>query len=223
MNRERLTEHIERHGIRRALLVYAFALLRQLGDFDILRVVTFDAAPVLAVPNVGPYETREIAHQEFRAAVHDLAWLDAEAHERTWAFERGDRCYANLLEGRLVGYTFFATRPTLHRPGLLIAFPEGLTYAYASYTHPEHRGMKLAAARSITRRVRDQAEGIQRRVVWAISLDNSSSLAASGPHRPKPLGYLGYLKLGSRYLCVASPACKKAGIYLVPMAVAPSA
>lgn len=210
MNRERLAFYLNHYGLFRTLRVYAHRALQRLVDFDIMRVETASGVATDS-PVVEPYVTRQVSADEYRSG---LQLLGAE-HDRSNAFVRRDRCFANLLDSQLVGYQFYAGRSTVVRSGLEFAFPDTLTYAYASFTHPDHRGKRLARARANARRCADQAAGIQRNVVWYISVDNLPSLAVSRRLNADHLGYVAYLRIRKRYYCYASPACVRAGVSLI--------
>lgn len=214
MNREKLALHVERHGILRTGFVYAIDAIRRLLDADLMLVETASEEPT-GLPDVEPYVTRQVTADEYRRAAQ---WL-GEGHERLWAFDRGDRCFANLLDSRLVGYQFYARSFTIVRPGLSFRFPDVLTYAYASFTHPDHRGRRLAESRTNARRHADRAQGIERQVVWFVSVDNLASRAVSRRFRKKLIGYIGYVKIGDQLFCYESSGCKRAGISLVPTTV----
>ena len=210
MNREELTLHVKRHGLIPTAFVFTLRALRRMIDLDVMVVETTSAGPT-GSPAVEPYVTRQITAGEYRQG----AQLLSEEHERPWAFDRGDRCFANLLDSRLVGYQFYAQQFTIIRAGLTFGFPDSLTYAYASFTHQDHRGRRLAQSRTNARRHADRAQGIERDVVWYVSVDNLASRAANRRIQPRQLGYIGYVRIGRRFLCYASTGCKRAGVSLV--------
>ncbi len=210
MNRDKLTLHVKHHGLLRTALVYTLTAFRRLIDLDLMLVETASGGPT-GSPVVEPYVTRQITADEYRRGVQ---WL-GDDHERPWAFDRGDRCFANLLDSRVVGYTFDAKKSTVIRPGLAFEFPDTLTYAYASFTHPHHRGRRLAKSRTNARRHADRAQGIEREVVWYVSVDNLASRAADRRIRTRQIGYIGYVRIGGRFFCYASPGCNRAGVSLI--------
>ncbi|MEQ8204865.1 MAG: hypothetical protein RIA65_01725 [Woeseia sp.] len=210
MNRKKLALYLSHYGYIRTLRVYSHRALQRIIDFDIMRVET-TSGEATGSSVVEPYVTRQVTADEYR---NGLQLLGAE-HDRSNAFDRGDRCFANLFESQLVGYQFYAARSTTVRGGLEFEFPDSMTYAYASFTHEDHRGKKLARSRANARRYADQAEGVQRKVIWYISVDNLPSLAVSRRLDAEHLGYVGYVKIGRRFFCYASPACKRAGVSLL--------
>ncbi len=207
-----LVARARRHGLGQSFLVLACAALRRVADFEILRVETLTGVAPEPDPPAG-YSAREVGADEYARKAKDLPGTD---HERLWAFDRGDRCFANFSGDTLVGYTFYSALPTRVRPGLHFKFPEGLLYLYASYTHPDHRGKRLAAARSRARRIADVHPGRDpRSVVWYIAIDNSESRASSRLWHPELMGYLGYVRLGGRYYRFATAGCRRSGVELV--------
>lgn len=210
MNREELTLHVKHRGLLRTGFVYMLRALRRLINFDVMVVETAAGGPT-GSPLVEPYVTRQITADEYRQGIRLLG----EEHERPWAFDREDRCFANLLDSRLVGYQFYANQSTTIRAGLEFGFPDSLTYVYASFTHSDHRGQRLAQSRADARRHADQAQGIEREVVWYVSVDNLAARAANRRIRPRKIGYIGYVRIRGRFFCYASPGCKRAGVSLV--------
>jgi hypothetical protein len=210
MNREELALFVRNHGIARTSLRYLFKTFRRLIVCDLMRVETSSGSAIGPIVDTA-YVTRQVTAEEYREGVR---WL-GEGHERQWAFDRGDRCFANLLDSRVVGYQFYAQNSTRIRPGLAFEFPLRFTYSYASFTHADHRGKRLAKFRANARRNADEAAGIRREVVWYVSVDNYNSRSVSRHFQSTLLGYAAFVKIGKKYLCYMSRGCKKAGISLV--------
>lgn len=210
MSRQELVLHTKRYGFVRTAFVYATRAAQRVIDFDLMLVETVVGTATDSI-NVEPYVTRQITKDEYRLGVE---WL-GEGHDRPGAFDHEGRCYGNFLDSHLVGYQFYATRLTMIRPGLAFAFPDTLTYAYSSYTHPDHRGKRLAKSRANVRRQTDRAEGVEREVMWYVSADNLASRAANRRIRSALIGYVGYVKIGKTFRCYASPGCKRARLSLV--------
>ncbi len=211
MNREKLALYLHHHGLSRTFLAYTLRALQRLVDLDVMRVeTTSDMAT--GSPDVEPYVSRQITADEYRKGLRLLG----EGHDRSKAFDRKDRCFANLLDSQLVGYQFYAGRSTKVRTGLAFEFPDNMTYAYASFTHPDHRGQGLAKSRANARRRADQSKGIQRKVIWYISVDNLPSRAVSRRLQCELVGYVGFVRVKEQYFCFASPECKRFGVALVP-------
>ena len=210
MNREKLALYLKHYGLSQTLLAYTLKALKRLIDFDVMRVEATSGGATDS-PVVEPYVTRQVSAGEYRKG----SALLGDGHDHSNAFERDDRCFANLLDSQLVGYQFYAGRSTIVRKGLLFEFPDTLAYAYASFTHPDHRGLRLAKARANARRHADQARGIQRNVVWYISVDNLPSRAVSQRLQCELAGYVGFVRIRERYFCYASPGCKRAAVSLI--------
>jgi hypothetical protein len=205
-----LGAHVRRHGVGQTLLTLGLRRVRRVVDCDLMLVQTAHGAP-RPLAALEEYVTREVGAAEFCAKSKALP---EDGHQRPWAFERGDRCFANFYHDDIVGYTFYGRHPTRVRPGLVFRFPEGMLYTYASYTHPDHRGRALAGARANARRLADGAAALHTRVVWYISIDNSDSLASAKSWGPGLLGYVGYVRARGRFHCFASPSCRRLGIEL---------
>jgi len=211
MTRETFALHVKRSGILRTAFAYTVRMFRRIVDFDLMLVESAVGAATDSTV-VEPYVTRQISEDEFR---QEIQWL-GEGHDRPGAFDHDGRCFGNFLDSRLVGYQFYANRITMIRPGLAFGIPDALTYAYGSFTHPDHRGRRLAKSRANARRLSDRAQGIEREVVWYVSVGNLSSRAANRRIQLNLIGYVGYIKIGGRFYCYASPGCKRTGLTLIP-------
>ena len=175
-----------------------------------MRVYVAEGSPT-QIPEVPDYVTRCVTEAEYEAGIKAFEGH----HQRKWAFDRGDRCFANFHGDQMVGYTFYSLYSTVVRAGLEFRFPDTLIYVYAGFTEPTHRGRRLALARSNTRKRLDQEAGIERGVIWYVAVDNYAPRAAGRLAGGVLAGYLGYAKFGHRFLCFASPGCKRAGVSLV--------
>ena len=57
----------------------------------------------------------------------------------------GDYCVGNLKDGVLVDWDFWTQHSRRVCDGLYFRFPSSLLYTFTPFTHPEHRGTRLAA------------------------------------------------------------------------------
>lgn len=210
MDREQLIQHTERHGFYRTALVYLFKGLRRLVNFDVMRVYVADGSPTKS-PEMPNYVTRQVTDAEYEVGIKALEG----GHERKWAFERGDRCFANFHGDRMVGYTFYSRCSTVVNTGLEFRFPDTLIFAYAGFTEQTHRGRRLALARSNTRKRVDQETGMGRQIIWYEAVDNYGARASLRLGRGMLVGYVGYAKFGHRFRCFASPGCRRAMVSFV--------
>lgn len=216
MDRGQFVRHAKRHGVYRTILAYSFTILQRLVDFEVMRVYVAQGSPTMR-SEAPDCLTRCVTEAEYEAGIKALEG----DHDRRWAFDRGDRCFANFHGDKMVGYTFYGLSATVVRAGLEFRFPDTLIYAYASFTEPTHRGRRLSLVRANTRKRVDQEAGIQRRVVWYVVVDNYAAQAAGRLLGGVLTGYLGYVKLGRRFLCFSSRGCKRAGVSLVRTSPAP--
>ena len=210
MDRGQLRQHTKDHGFYRTGLTYSFAVLRRLVDFAVMRVYMAEGSPTKS-PEVPDYVTRCVTDAEYEAGIKALEG----DHQRKWAFDRGDQCVANFHGDQMVGYTFNSPHSTVVCPGLEFRFPDTSIYAYAAFTEPRHRGRRLDLARSNERKRVAQRAGIERRAIWYVLVNNYAARAAGKQAGGVLAGYLGYVKFGHRFLCFASPRCKRAGVSLV--------
>lgn len=206
----RFVQYMKRHGLYRTALSYSITFLQRLVDFQFMRVYMAEGPP-REIPEIPDYITRCITETEYEAGIAAFRG----DHQRKWAFERGDRCFANFHGDHMVGYTFYSTHSTLIRTGLELRFPDTFIYGYAGFTEPSHRGRRLALARSNMRRRVDWEMGIERRVIWYVAEDNYDAQVSLKLAYGVLIGYLGYFKFGHRFLYFASPRCKRVGISLI--------
>ena len=214
MNVATFSKYVQRHGVLRTVRHYSLRLLRRLVDFEVLRVEAASEASPTGSSTVAGYVTRTVTAAEYAAGVEALAG----DHDRPWAFDRRDICLGTFFGDALVGYNFYSHDRTIHKPGLDFRFPDGFTYLFAVFTDPAHRGRQLVTARANKRREIDQLQGVSRRVLGIIAVDNDASRAAYRHLTEERIGYVAYVKIRSRYHCFASPACKCAGIGFVDTA-----
>ena len=209
MDSAQLFRHTSRHGFYRTTLAYSSTALRRLVDVEFMRVYVAEESPTTG-PEAADYVTRCVTDTEYGAGAKAFQG----EHQRKWAFDRGDRCFANFDGDQMVGYTFYGLHSTVVSDDLEFRFPEKLIYAYASFTQPAHRGRRLALARANMRKFVDQEAGNERRVVWYVVADDYAARAAGRLFGGVLVGYLGYAKFRGRTLFFASPGCKRAGVSL---------
>ena len=151
--------------------------------------------------------TRMVDADEF----HRKLPRSIDTQDYRWAFERGDSCMANLHGDHIVGWEFATRHPTRVRPGVEFVFPDDLGYSYASFTHPDHRGQRLADAR--TRQWSADDDSDYGDWVWYINVANLESLAVFGDDAPGValVGHSVYVLLGRRCWCFASRPCRQLG------------
>ena len=149
---------MRQHGLRRTVFHYGFSVIRRFAPFEVLCLFTADGEPT-GNGQVPGYVTREVTLEEFEIGTTTLRGN----HDHSSVFQRGDRCFANAVGEKIVGYTLYARRSSRILKDLELHFPEGFEYGYASYTDPDHRGKGLALARSDTRKWADRRSGLELR------------------------------------------------------------
>lgn len=89
-----------------------------------------------------------------------------------------DRCLGVYREGRLVSYTWYATRciEADHAPGGDLSFPPDMVYMYKAFTLPAFRGQNLYSAGLFAARQKLAQEGI-RTFLTAVEWRNLASLS----------------------------------------------
>jgi len=157
-------------------------------------------------PDVENYETRVVTLEEFRSQLSPE--LDQPGAD--WPFSRGDDCAASLLDGQIVGYSYYTYQDTIVRPDLVFLVPDGYVYGFKSFTAPSHRGKKLEPERWKAARIqRNQLTGRDPRTIFYINVVNLESLAANKMTDASTLGYAAYANLFGRLWVLNSPGCKR--------------
>ena len=134
----------QRYGVLAGLCDLGYRLLRKTTAFSIHQIFALPCAQ-LAYRNSSELDCRfltaEEIHQFSKYPVYDL---DSSMHQRILAGQ--DICYAMLLNGIPVSYSWFAldSIDAQHTPGLDLYFPKNVAYFYKTYTLPEYRGKGLS-------------------------------------------------------------------------------
>lgn len=182
----------------------------RLIDFEICLVESSEAGISVGTPPLG-YETRRVTKDEFETGLCDEL-LDKDYR---WSFDRDDQCVAALWQGKIVAFTFQTSFPTDVREGLEFKFPTQFRYLYASFTAPAHRGKKLAiACLAVGSQLTLREFGNDVRRIWYVNVLNLASMAVgnSSGVEMRMHGYAGYVRIGRRWRCFASPGCRRLGI-----------
>ena len=202
--------HKTRHGLLATTVHYGFVALRKVTPCEILRVFVADGTPV-GDGQVSGYVTRELTLEE----AHGHSITLPRTPDFAAAIKRGDRCFVNIFERRVVGHTFTSPQAIPIHPGLSLGIPPEFDYSYGSYTAPEHRGKRLTLARSDSRKIANQKNGLHRPLAWYVAVDNYGSLAALARIvGARVVGHLAYIGIGNRYLARSSTACQNLGFSL---------
>jgi GNAT superfamily N-acetyltransferase len=156
---------------------------------------------------------------ELAACATDPA-LELSAPRIREAFRRGDVCVGAFLEGKLVGYVWFAYRTAQHVKGVWVDFPDEAIYRYKSFVRPEHRGKRIAAL--LYHRADEIFERAGRRyVLLCIETHNYASIAAATRGGATPLGWFAYWQAGRRLFALCSRGVERAGLrFFIPRAAA---
>ena len=129
------------------------------------------------------------------------------------AFEKGDRCFGVLHEGRLAHYSWYSTSRTRVMMNVHIDFPETWVYMYNAFTSPRYRGRKMYPT-AVARALRSLLTGKFTTSVTLVGADNFSSLS--------PLGKIGFSEIGRMVVMArgstrsyTSKQCLRQGVKLV--------
>ncbi len=177
-------------------------------DYEIANVYTQRPGNWAKSPEIPPrYDVRLIDCEEFHSRLpDDLAHVDYE-----WAFERGDLCIASLFDGQVVGWDFSTYTSTRVNSHIDFRVPEGYEYGYGNFTHPDHRGRKLADMRAARwEGLLDEYESS----VWYVNRRNERSLKVFGEPAEgvELIGWTAYIGFFSCYLAFSSKSCRNLGV-----------
>jgi hypothetical protein len=141
---ETLAEAARRHGPGEAARALVAWLANRVAAVEIHRVRLQELAPWPREATRDPrLEIRLLAPAEVRSFAADPA------NDITPAFaeraEHGQLCFGALLDGRLIGYIWYAlgSIEPEHTIGVRLSFPADVAFAYKAYTRSEHRGLHL--------------------------------------------------------------------------------
>ena len=209
-------------GWRRLIAFYFFTLLERWLGLHVYRlwvgggmVTTWHEQLPKKVPD--EYPTRRLEPQ-------DLIPYACEENKLTLAFltdaqARGDSATVVFHEDSIVSYAFRSDSRTPFEHGLELLIPPGFSYAYKSWTHPDHRRRGLTKYRSKVDWDYQRVNGGPRRGVWYIKFHNYPSLLTDvyePPHqRPIYVGLLFVLKIFKRTVYFNSRHVKWFGSVLV--------
>lgn len=202
-------ETVSRHGLRRAVLRSGHNELQRVLPSSLCRIESPPADPYVW-PAPENYETRSINTDEFHTGLCE----EFKGKDFRWLFARGDVCVASIYSGEVVGYDFYATQATPVREGLVFVPPEGFWYAYTSRTASSHRGSRLARHRwRVARELRGRLSGSDTSLIWWVDVLNLESRAANRSTGTTSVlrGYAGFARVRARWICFASPGCKRLG------------
>ena len=132
------------------------------------------------------------------------------------AIARGDLCFGYLERGKLVSYTWIATKPTPAEAGLWVRFSDGHSYGYKGLTLPSHRGRHLPECLVHLTDRWQTAHGCRYNIDYIHTL-NLPSIAADRRYGNRPIGYAGYVRGFRRVIPFRSRGAKARGFeFFVP-------
>ena len=136
--RDTFAWRIENWGYGRTL---HWALMRLMNRLTGLRIhyvlVTMNPDEREPTPMPDGYTARIISIADLRPHAVDNEELDAEFLDL--AEERGDVCFANFCGDELVGFSFETLERARATMQLDVLIPQGFSYGYKGWTHPDHR------------------------------------------------------------------------------------
>ncbi len=187
-------------------------ILRRLVNLELCKIQISSGEPY-DWPDVEGYITRGVDVHTFNNSLHK----DLSGSPYAWMFERGDTCVANFYQKVIVGFGFSTKHSTRVSDRVEFVFPGIYVYSFSDYTHPDHRGKRLARERWKVSRRNRIADGSDPQTIYYRNLANLQSLRANlsvpGQAPNIPLGYSAYCDIGGRSFCWKSPAAHTAGAF----------
>jgi hypothetical protein len=198
-------------GFSYALIWLLDRVLYRFG-FQIFIVSIHDREWLLSLspPRVPPYEFRWATREEVLAAAADLEPEWMELPRVSAALERGERCTAAFLGGRLVSCTWSARSGGLCK-GLEINVPPNCVYGHEAKTRAGHRGKGLYAALVLTSARAAGEEG--KEMVGYVYAGNSRAVCGSARMGKMRRGVV-VCREGKRPWSWVSPVCRREGIWV---------
>ena len=141
--------------------------------------------------------------------------LELGAQQVGAAFFRGDVCAGAFDGDKLIGYQFFAFRPTPLSEDVWVEFGPHYRYSYKKLVREEYRGQRIAAGLSSLADGLCRARGY-RHTIGYIALQNRSSWRASAHLGSKTVGYAGYVEWFGLLLTFRSPGARRAAFRFLP-------
>ena len=179
-------------------------------NFELCKIES-SAAEAYVWDSARGYSTRIVNAESFHKYMHP----DVSPGLSDWLFERGDICVANFYEDLIVGFGFNSRLSTRVNERIDFDFPQSYVYGFGDYTHPDHRGKRLARDRWKVLRETHNAEGSDPPTIFYVNLGNIESLRAnlSTPEiiSNRLIGYTAHIKIGDRSFCWNSAGTKAAG------------
>ena len=181
------------------------------GDLHVLRVFARPLRQHAARgASLAGVELRSLDEEELVAWRRDPE-LDLPEGMIREVYRRGDRCLGALHGAALVGYVWFAYGFAPHVDGIWVKVPPRVVYRFKAFVRASYRGRGIAPA------LYDAADPLIAKpgldtVVDCIALQNQPSIAATLRSGSRPLGALGYWRVGSRLLSFHSPAVRRLGL-----------
>jgi GNAT superfamily N-acetyltransferase len=180
-----------------------------LSVFRVLsRPLDLEAAP--PAPVIGALRFTRMSEEELLPHCAD-AELELSATSVRAALARGDVCVGALLEGRLLGYAWFAFGATPESGGVWLEFGPRVRYSYKHFVRPGCRGQRIAAG-LLPAADALCAERGRTHCLTLIHPHNRASIRASERSGARSVGYAACLKVFGRLLCWRSAGAQGLGL-----------
>ena len=179
----------------------------------VLRVLRRDMRRTTA-PEGADVAFRRLALEDVLALASDPS-LDLAAGWARATLALPGGCVGAFVDGRPVGYTWFAFERAPERDGLWVKVPPGAAYRYKSFVRPEHRGQKIAP-RLYRFTDRICLEHGRHTAINLVQAHNAASVSALRSTGSEPVGYIVRCSLLGRPVALHSPGTRRLGLRLEP-------
>ena len=126
------------------------------------------------------------------------------------AAARGDRIFAALKDGRIVGYSFRAVGGGPHTDGIWVVTRPDSAYAFKSFVTPDFRGRRISPALVLLGDNAMRDAGCSSRIGF-VAVSNLASLRVGKRVGSRVVGYAGYLKRFGIRVTFRTPGARSAG------------
>jgi GNAT superfamily N-acetyltransferase len=141
-------------------------------------------------PHVPPEDPRIAGRFATRSDLDRMISIGQQKADTLHMLELGDACLLQFIDGRLVGWAWMTTGPTVEvHPGLFLTIPSDAAYSHRTWTVPEARGLGLHARRSLEMFNECRRRG-RRRLLCYVKSTNLASLSGVRKAGYRPVGML---------------------------------
>jgi hypothetical protein len=218
MNTQLYRDSIQQHGVGATLFYGAYRAANKVTKVAVLNglVLTLDKLDRKYLDDPRREKVVVLEPEQMRPHLKDPENITLGDEGIELAKTRGDRCFAIFDGDVLASFGWYSTQPTRLielGEGFVLHFDPAFAYMYNGFTRPKYRGQRLHAlgmAAACERYTREGKKGL----ISYVDASNFSSLKSCYRMGYESFGHIGVLKVGDRYLCSATPGCRKYDFYV---------